>query len=71
MRPMFRLHILEYYGQPSFDCHLCPMVFPLEEQLISHLQIHGEEPVYRCPHCDATFKSKGWLSKHLKSHHAV
>ncbi|KAH7975719.1 hypothetical protein HPB52_004639 [Rhipicephalus sanguineus] len=23
---MFRLHILEHYGQPSFDCHLCPMV---------------------------------------------
>lgn len=33
-----------------------------------HDDVDDEDKVHQCPHCDATFKIRGYLTRHLKKH---
>lgn len=56
------------HKQSSFACEFCDKKFHYKHNLEVHRLLHSEERKYSCNHCASTFKTRNYLSKHLKSH---
>lgn len=56
------------HKQSTFACEFCDKKFHYKHNLDVHRLLHSEERKYSCNHCSFTFKTRNYLSKHLKSH---
>ena len=60
--------IIQFLGEKPWKCHICGWRFVQKCNLKKHIETHNTG-VYKCPHCDIKFASKGAVSGHLSLAH--
>lgn len=55
------------YSQPH-ECLYCGKRFGLNEELIVHLRVHGENKMFKCSICDDEFIEHCYLKSHMRIH---
>ena len=58
-----------YTSRPKFMCLSCGKLFATAESVNLHLNIHYEDKIYACEHCDKIFAHKHVYESHRKSTH--
>ncbi|KAG5454401.1 hypothetical protein CSKR_107213 [Clonorchis sinensis] len=68
-RPLLSSRLLA--SRNKYRCYECGLVCHKPCLLRKHYRTHSNLRPYICPHCDVSFKTRGNLSKHMKSrgHH--
>ena len=61
-------HLMLHRGEKPWKCHICGWRFVQKCNLKKHIETHNTG-VYKCPHCDIKFASKGAVSGHLSLAH--
>ena len=59
-----------YTSRPKFMCLSCGKLFATAESVNLHLNIHYEDKIYACEHCDKIFGHHHVYESHRKSVHA-
>ena len=63
-------YMVNYYGsRPKFMCLSCGKLFATAESVNLHLNIHNEDNIYACEHCDKIFAHKHVYESHRKTAH--
>ena len=63
-------YMVNYYGsRPKFMCLSCGKLFATAESVNLHLNIHNEDNIYACEHCDKIFAHKHVYESHRRSAH--
>ena len=58
-----------YTSRPKFMCLSCGKLFATAESVNLHLNIHYEDKIYACEHCDKIFAHRHVYESHRKSAH--
>ena len=61
-------HLMLHRGEKPWKCHICGWRFVQKCNLKKHIETHNTG-VYKCPHCDIKFASKGAVNGHLSMAH--
>lgn len=62
-----RVHLKQNYTIQHFKCEMCHAIFETKKLLFAHIRNH--EKVQNCFVCNATFKRKGDLTRHITKSH--
>ena len=61
--------VIYYTSRPKFMCLSCGKLFATAESVNLHLNIHYEDKIYACEHCDKIFGHRHVYESHRKSVH--
>lgn len=61
--------VIYYSSRPKFMCLSCGKLFATSESVNLHLNIHNEDNIYACEHCDKIFAHKHVYESHRKTAH--
>ena len=62
-------HLMLHRGEKPWKCHICGWRFVQKCNLKKHIETHSSG-IYKCPHCDIKFASKGAVSGHIDLVHS-
>ena len=62
-------HLMLHRGEKPWKCHICGWRFVQKCNLKKHIETHNTG-MYKCPHCDIKFASKGAVNGHLSLAHS-
>ena len=61
--------VIYYSSRPKFMCLSCGKLFATAESVNIHLNIHNEDNIYACEHCDKIFAHKHIYESHRRAAH--
>lgn len=61
--------VIYYSSRPKFMCLSCGKLFATAESVNLHLNIHNEDNIYACEHCDKIFAHKHIYESHRRAAH--
>ena len=61
--------VIYYSSRPKFMCLSCGKLFATAESVNIHMNIHSEDNIYACEHCDKICAHKHVYENHLRSAH--
>ncbi|VUZ42118.1 unnamed protein product, partial [Hymenolepis diminuta] len=68
-RANFRQHMSRHFHLKNFACEHCDHRCITKQELEDHVRFkHSDKRDFKCPDCQATFKTPGTLSRHQKTH---
>ncbi|VDO09477.1 unnamed protein product, partial [Rodentolepis nana] len=68
-RANFRQHMSRHFHLKNFACEHCDHRCITKQELEDHVRFkHSDKRDFKCPDCEATFKTPGTLSRHQKTH---
>ena len=77
LEKQLRAHTVDVHQQrpadesPVFECSECDRLYSNRGKLERHMVVHTNERPHACEKCEATFRLRDHLLKHMRSAHGI